>query len=247
MLKNRNAPIPNGPSFYCPITKYKSAQFASFRTICQEYGMVIRANMGMAKAKGLPTTQSEIETHVDNFFSAICRQNGWTQFLQEGGTASSSQAPFRRRNPATSSPTNRGIVASVKAVAAGSKVVIDWLASGAEAVPQEQANARAAVCSACPLNSKEELSSFFTVPVAHAIKLALEKRKGFKLSTPSDEALGVCLACECVNALKVHMPFDRFYPKMKQETKDALWDQCWIRAEYQQTLIGKIDTAIKTQ
>jgi len=229
-LKNRHCQIPNNLRFYCPILKWTSPNGASFRVICEGYAQAVRANIALAKQKGLPITMTEIENAVDAYNTAICVQNGWDRFITGGAVQ---PAPFRNHPPSVRNPNppRRGAIASAKAVVAGSRIVIEWLASGAEAVPQEQANSRAAVCAKCPLNSKEELSSFFTVPVAVAIKTALETRKGWNLSTPSDDQLGTCTACDCVLKLKSHMVFSAFYPKMSQATKDALDPACWIRKE----------------
>lgn len=207
--------------------KYESPPNSSFRVICEGYAQAVRANFAKAKAAGLPTTMTEIENAVDLYNSTICKQNGWTQYLQEGP---SQQAPFSRPRPFQGQPS-KSLFQSARQNVAGVKTLVEWIISGAEAVPKEQANHRAEVCVKCPLNKQGELSAFFTVPVAVAIRKALEDRKTMNLSTPVDSQLGTCEACGCVNALKVHVPFQKFFPKMLPESKAALPDSCWIISE----------------
>ena len=243
MLKNRNCQIPNGLRWYCPVLKYESPPNSSFRVICEGYAQAIRANFGKAKAAGLPTTMTEIENAVDLYNSAICKQNGWTQYLQEGP---SQQAPISRPRPFNSLPQKqKSGIAVARNVAAGVKTIVEWIISGAEAVPKEQANHRAEVCVKCPLNKQGELSAFFTVPVAVAIRKALEDRKTMNLSTPVDSQLGTCEACGCVNALKVHVPFQKFFPKMIPESKGDLDPDCWIRAEAAAAVVEHSKTTLE--
>jgi hypothetical protein len=110
-------------------------------------------------------------------------------------------------------------------------VLVEWLASGAEAVPQEKANARAAVCAKCPMNEKGDLLRFFTKPVSEAIRHALSLRSEWKLETPDDFRLGVCTACDCPMRLKVHIPIERIREKLKPEIKSRLHPDCWIPKE----------------
>lgn len=197
--------------------------------------MAIRANFAKAKAAGLPLSMIDIENAVDAYNSQICRQNGWTRFLQETPAQSPFPMPHQPSVPLT---LRQRISRSASAVAAGTRTLLEWIASGAEAVPQEQANARAAVCARCPVNSMnapdmadKPLSQWFTVPAANAIKAALSMRDEWGLSTPDDVKLGVCLGCECVMRLKVHVPLNKFLSKMTVEGKAGLDKNCWVLAE----------------
>jgi hypothetical protein len=114
---------------------------------------------------------------------------------------------------------------------AGSEALVEWITSGAEAVPQAQAERRAGRCVVCPLNGRGDWSRWFTVPVSNAIRAALRHRSEFKLQTSFDAQLGVCEACSCPNGLKVWVPKEKFYPHMTEESKAALDPNCWIREE----------------
>ena len=250
MLKNRNCQIPNGLRWYCPVLKYESPPNSSFRVICEGYAQAIRANFGKAKAAGLPTTMTEIENAVDLYNSAICKQNGWTQYLQEGP---SQQAPFSRPRPFNSLPQKqKSGIAVARNVAAGSVTVIKWLASGAEAVPMELAEKRAAICAICPVNSKnqpelsgKDLSHWFTVPAQAAIRKALDQLKNMKLDTSVHDKLGVCQSCDCPIPLKVVMPLEKFYDAMTAQAKGDLDPACWIRAEASAAVVEHAKTTLE--
>lgn len=224
-LVNRASQIPNGLKFYCPVLKWQSPNGASFRVICEGYAQAVRANIAMAKQKGLPITMTEIENAIDAYNTAICVQNGWTRFVQSGA-APVAQNPFSAgRLPLPN--LSRSVAASV----AGGEVLVEWIASGAEAVPAEQANKRAEICVVCPLNEKGDFSRWFTKPVSEAIRTTLNLRRRMNFSTPSDDKLNICAACLCPLRLKVHLPLAKFFDKMTPESKDALDSKCWILSE----------------
>jgi hypothetical protein len=108
---------------------------------------------------------------------------------------------------------------------------VGWLASKAEAVPSVLSEARAGICVQCPLNTKGDWLSLFTVPWATAIRSALNTRREMQLSTSHDGELGVCEACDCPLALKVHFDLKRILDHMPSESFDALDKGCWIRSE----------------
>jgi hypothetical protein len=222
-LKNRNKYIPNGFKFYDASLRWTSPPNASFQVICDGLRTARMANPGLSAARGLSTDPNVIAEEVDAFNSAICESHGWSDFIT-GSAGGAAQVPFPQ-------PQHRPALNVVRNAAVGSSILIEWISSGAEAVPQEQANRRAEICSRCPLNKKGDWTSWFTGPVSSAIKAALGKKNDFKLSTPFDEQLGVCEACSCPMSLKVFVPFDKFYPKMTQPAKDALDKNCWIKSE----------------
>ena len=116
-------------------------------------------------------------------------------------------------------------------VVVGAETLVDWITSGAEAVPPPQANARAAICAACPLNEAGDLLKFFTLPVAAAIRRAYNLRRDWKLETAFDERLGVCGACDCVTKLLVHIPLATKLAHISAPAKAKLNSSCWITAE----------------
>jgi hypothetical protein len=221
-LTSRQKFIPGGFKFYDPHLKWTAPANASFQVICDGLRNVRMANPGVTKANNLSTDANQIADEVDFFNASICERMGWNDYIT--GAQGGSAAPFPQ-------PPPRSLPQRLQSVAAGAKTIVEWITSGAEAVPQEQANARASVCSGCPLNDASDFTKLFTVPVSAAIHEALNARRDMKLETPYDGSLHVCSACLCPMKLKVHVPFEKFYSKMSQETKDALHESCWIRSE----------------
>lgn len=224
-LKNRQMQIPNGLKFVQPELKWH-ARPGSFDSIVQQVYHLRHGNPGIAKQKGWATEVADIEEEVDAYNTRLCVGMGWTDYITgEGGSAAAAR-PF----PAA---PQRSALSSVRAVAAGAGVIINWLRSGAEAVPQELAEKRAAICAPCPLNYKGDWTSLFTVPVSAAIQREINKRRDWKLSTSRDAELGVCDGCLCPMKLKIHMPLERITTKLPAEVKAALVPNCWIKTEGQ--------------
>lgn len=113
----------------------------------------------------------------------------------------------------------------------GGATLVDWLESGAQAVPADQATERARICSECPLSDKGDWTRHFTGPVTEAIRVHLERRKSMQLSTPHDEVLGICSACLCPLKLKVHMPLANILDRMPDDVAQSLAPGCWILSE----------------
>ncbi len=228
-LLSRQKFIPNGFKFYDANLKWTAPANASFAVICDGLRNARLANPGITAAKGLNTDPNAIAEEVDFFNASICQQMGWTDFIS-GGSGGAASVPFTPPQLTPRPPYLR----QLKNVVAGSEVIIEWIATGAEAVPSEQANSRAATCVKCPKNGRGGFETWFTVPVSNAIRAALNQRGEMKLETPYDGELGVCTACDCPMKLKVHVPFDKFFPKMSQASKDALNKEnptCWIISE----------------
>ena len=194
----------------------------SFHGLVQAVINARQANPHLVQKFGWSLDYDTVANEIDSYNAAVAESMGWTEFFTSGEPQGH---PRSFHQPPSSFPS------SPLQVAAGAKPVIEWLASGAEAVKPEQATARALVCSKCPLNGKGDWTRFFTVPVTEAIRGALSQRSQWKLETEYDSVLGTCDACTCPLRLKVHMPIDRIWPKMKPEIRDSLHQDCWIRKE----------------
>jgi len=213
-LLNRQKQIPYGYFWYEPRTKWRSSP-GSFDNVVQQIIAHRQANPWLQKATDTPTVANEL----DAFAAQICNANGWTDFIT-GGDPPNPQLP------------PRNLASRLVNVAGGaSAVLVEWLASGAEAVPLEVSDKRAAICAKCPVNEVGDWLRFFTVPVSEAIRAALNSRREMKLQTPYDDRLGVCTACDCPIKLKVHMPIERIRSKLKEDQKAHLHPDCWIPKE----------------
>jgi hypothetical protein len=224
-LKNRDGGIPNGISFYLPQSKWVPRPHSSFRGVTEALYNHLQGNPGVLKATGWKLDMNFIADKVDEWNAKLCETNGWSDFITTeaaGGRPAMSPFPFL-------TPQQR--VSRLLAVAAGSETLVEWLASGAEAVSGDLANSRAVVCAACPMNEKGTLSDFFTTAASEAIRRSLNLRREWKLETTEDEKLGVCSACYCPLRLKVFLPLDRILKRLAPEIQAGLPDFCWIKRE----------------
>lgn len=237
-LKNRQKQIPNGYQFYCPVLKYKPLKWSSFDVICQGILSSRKANAGLAKANNLSFDPGAIADELDAYNTAICQAHGYTDFITDGVGGPPPAPPFPVGQRLYANPNQQGQQSSriqrLKNVAVGADTLVEWIASGAEAVPQEQASSRASVCAVCPKNGKGDWTTWFTAPVANAIRATISRKREMKLETPYDDQIGICTACDCPMELKVHVPFEKFFPKMSETAKVDLNKQdpvCWIITE----------------
>lgn len=223
-LKSRQRPIPGGLRFRIAELRWTPPPYASFDTIVNGVIAARLGNPSLAKRHNWATDRATVEAEVDNFNALFCVKMNWIDYVDgyEGGGGAPS-APF----PHSPKP---GLMKRLAHVASGAAVVVEFIAKD-EAVAPELANARAAVCAACPLNEKGDWLSTFTVPVSNAIRQRLNERKSMKLSTPLDDQLGVCGACSCPLPLKIHFPIARIVSRLPAESKAALDKGCWITSE----------------
>jgi hypothetical protein len=149
--------------------------------------------------------------------------------------------PFQPGRSRATLPRLAGAVAAAgvkfRQLGAGAETLVDFVKSKEEAVPKEQAEARASVCARgndgkkCPKNGEGDWSAWFTQPVSAAIRKRLEQRRGMDLSTSLDAELGVCTACGCPLPLKIHFPLEYVMKHIPNESWNELWSGCWIRKE----------------
>jgi hypothetical protein len=125
----------------------------------------------------------------------------------------------------------RAAAVVVADMARGVATLLDWLRSGGKAVEPTLAEKRAQICVACEKNGKGDFTSFWAKPVAEKIRREVEARKDLNLTTSLDEKLGVCQACRCPLATKVHLPIEPIVSHFGPDTKAKLAPQCWILAE----------------
>lgn len=229
-LKDRNRQIPNGFIFLQPETQWKPPAFASFQTIVDSLIAHRRGNPFLVQKHGWSTDPVAVADEVDAFNAKVCQIMGWGDYI-DAGAGGAPSVPFPL-------PNRPNLFGKLNQVAAGGKTLVKWIASREEAVPSNLAEDRAKLCcnlkgdgKPCPLNGKGGWETWFTVPVANAIRAALEDRSRMNLTTPYDEKLGVCEGCSCPLRLKVHMGIAHIRADMDPESYNALVPQCWIRNE----------------
>jgi hypothetical protein len=230
-LKSRQKFVPNGFKFYQPETKWREPRNASFQVLVDALIAHRHAQPFLAKQNGWNLEFNAVADEVDEFNAKICEQMGWTDYIQ---SPAGSAPPPKFHAPSPSDQNKLAAAAGrVKKIWSGVRTLNDWIDSGEPAVTQEQSNARAAVCAACPQNGKGDFSHWFTQPAADVIKRQIEKLEDRKLKTDSDDKIQICEICLCPLRLKVHTPLkfintylDESVLRDLERVKD-----CWIPAE----------------
>ena len=221
-LRDRHKQIPFGLTYHDPATKWRARPFTSFDSIVQQLISLRRANPFLTQQNGWSMDYEVVANEVDLFNALICERQGWNDYIYSGEGEAPQPVPF---------PNSGTFGRNLRSVAAGGSTLVDWLKSGAEAVPKERAEQRAAVCVACPLNERGTLESFFTRMASEAIRGALNLKREYKLETTRDENLGVCAACKCPMKLKVWLKIDEIAKRLQPDARAALHPSCWIPDE----------------
>jgi hypothetical protein len=223
MLANRNHFIPGGFRFVQPEISDKELGDVntSFDVLVNRVIELRKANPALAKKNNLSLDHAAVANEVDAYNTAICQAHGWTQFI-----TTYSPFPQASRSPLLSRLENAA--GSVNRVAAGVRTLLDWLGSGGRPVDSLEAEQRASICGACPLNKPGDWKSYFTQPVAREIGLQLEMKHKLNLKTSRDDALNVCTGCDCPLKLKVWTPMEHILRFTTEETKKRLDARCWI-------------------
>ncbi len=223
-LLDRNKFIPNGFQYYQPETGWKAPRMASFETIVSAIISHRQANPWLIQKHGWSVDPEAVRNELDAYNAKICEQMGWTQYISGAGSGAPPQNPQE--------PRAHNLLRKVGNVAAGAEtLLVDWIPSGAEAVPASQSADRASVCVGCSFNDSGDLLSFFTRIAAEAIRRTIQKKNEMNLSTPHDEKLGVCKVCDCPLKLKVHLPIPFIKERMSQAVRSELPAHCWMVKE----------------
>jgi len=119
-------------------------------------------------------------------------------------------------------------VSDVKKLAIGAGLLMEWDASGAGKVPQDEANARAKVCVDCPMNSVANYEHWLKIPVAGSLTSRIERLKSLKLVTSHDSKLGLCKATSCPTSYLVHAPRPILDKRIGLKVRPSLDAKCWV-------------------
>jgi hypothetical protein len=218
-LKDRNRQIPGGMFIYVPETRWKSADWSSFDSIVDQLIAHRRGNPALAAKHKWSTDRAVVESEVDAFVSNVCAQMGYDSFIigNEGSPPKKLQPPSQQEVSALAAGA-----AKVKTVWQSLQGLGAWLGSGEPAVEAETSASRGARCADCTLNVKGDFSSWLTKPAVDVIKKQLEVLHERKLSSPSDDKLGVCDACLCNLRMKIHAPMKYIQPYVSDTMLDRL-------------------------
>lgn len=228
-LKSRQQSIPGGFQWLQAETGYQAPSNLSFHSLVDAVVKHRLGNIWIVKKHNLSTDWNSVADEVEHANALRMQSNQkFHHFLgaDDGG------APAFFHFPRASQLVNAAV--GVKKVAAGVKVLLDWLGSSGRAVPRELAEKRAAVCIACPKNKDGDWTAMFTNPVSEMLRLQLGIKNDLKLTTSKDDQLHVCQACACPLKLKVFTPIRHIVDNMDEATKARLQPKepvCWIISE----------------
>ena len=227
-LKSRTEHPPYSFRYLQPETGQTKEFEGSFNFVVEQVIKLRQANPFLTERHGWRTDWEGVAEDVDAYNTARCIAGGWLAFvvLDDGA------APPPAQKKTMGKSAGAVALGSVKRVAAGVAVLVEWLGSGAKAVDQALADSRAAICADCPRNDGGDFTSYFTEPIANKIRTQLEIRGDLQLRTPSDERLTVCSACSCPLKLKVWVPIDHVLSHTVDEVKNQLDTRCWILHEH---------------
>jgi hypothetical protein len=194
----------------------------SFDVLCRQVQSRRVANPRFNLSTDFATIQKEVDQQ--NALRMIKIKGGETYVVDDGGPDPNPAAPPARLNL-------RAVAGRSREAKDGVAVLVDWLGQGGVPVMPNVAEARAKVCSDCPLNQKGDLLDFFTQAAAGLMRSALGLRETLSFKTSYDSQLNVCSGCGCVLKLKVHVPIQHIEAKMPDGQKEKLDPRCWVLKE----------------
>jgi len=102
----------------------------------------------------------------------------------------------------------------------------EWLGDGGKPVSPGKSKSRAAICAGCQFNQRTFSSEFLS---AVAIRwLDAKKRSDILINQEAD--LGACRLCNCVLALKIHVPHEHIRAWQPDSVRQEILKQmptCW--------------------
>lgn len=116
-------------------------------------------------------------------------------------------------------PVKDAILPKMEEIVSFSKAALEWLASGRQLVPKEEAERRADICKGCQMNSPLHGCNCGLIYKMIASSVPLDRR---------DAELGICGACSCELKSKVNLPENVI--RASNEGRNIAWPaHCWQR------------------
>lgn len=114
----------------------------------------------------------------------------------------------------------------LKNYANGVAILRDWVGSGEMPVAPDMAQARAAICLACPMNVD---GIKLTETITEAIREQLELKNHLRLHVNDEDMLKTCSVCDCNNRLQVWCPDKLFSGHYTMADAVRYPKFCWKR------------------
>ncbi len=233
-LKSKTHHVPGDFQYIQPEAGMKKPFSGSFDSVVQKVIALRKGNKFLAQKNNWAMDYDTVAKEIEEQNVARCIAHGWTNFLVSDETP-----PPRAYEEMVGTDEAKkkevgnvaGVLSGARRIAAGVKVLLDWLGSGAKNVPAALATSRAAICADCPKNDGGDWRSVFTQPVAARIRQQIEIKNEMKLATIHDAKLTVCSACLCPLQLKVWTPIEHIAANTSDEVRSNLHPLCWILSE----------------
>lgn len=227
MLKDRTKLPAGGFYFYEAKTGWSPPKMLDFETTAKAIRSHRSANPRYAGqwSLDLDAIRNELDKQTCH---SLAKRGLADQYCTEG-TQSFLQSPAPRQQWLGKSLERSAAV--VRNMAAGVKTIVDWVGDELRPVESGVAERRASICAECKLNRAVSIGDFFAKEASDLIHAQMEAKANMQLSTPSDEKLGVCEACDCPLKLKVWAPITHIKRHMKPGTISKLDRACWITKE----------------
>lgn len=231
MQFNRNQfPAGGGWTFFQPQTGWNNPMaMISFDGSVKAIVSHRRANPAITNKHALSTDYNAVANELENYTRA---RLGMPPALSAENPVPKMPAPSAL---ASLSGRAAGAVEAIKKLASGAAVLFEWEESRTPPVAAELATKRASICAGadgsgrCPKNgTQESVAQVVTAAFADGMRKRLQRLHDLNLTTPHDAHIGVCTACLCPLALKVHTPMELILKRLKPNERAELDPRCWI-------------------
>jgi len=220
-LKSRTKFPPGSFQMIHPEAGQKEPWKGSFSEIVSKELVFRSKNPVLVQKNGWSLNIEDIEGDVDFYNSQRMIAGGFLNFVELEG-----EVPAQKKT---------GLFANVASAAAKVKTALaiyrDLLGPDGKVVAKEESERRAAICVQCPKNDiAGGLKKYFIKEAAREIMLVAGMLKDINVSTSQDDNLGVCEACECPMAVKVHVSNEILKKHISPDQVSKLHESCWIPA-----------------
>jgi len=222
-IKNRDHWLPGGWQILVPQAGMKKPFSGSFNEAVNFLFAFRSKNPALCEKHGWSLDLDDVARDVDTYNTQRMVAAGHLNFVELEGEAAEKK---------TSGLTSR-LLRNAGNVAAKVKTAVsmyaDLFGTQGKVVSHDEAEARAAVCAKCPLNSTAGgLKAYFVTETATELMALFGMLNKMDLKTSLDDQLGVCTACSCPMRAKVFIDGSILKKNIPQEDIPKLHPDCWI-------------------
>jgi len=232
-LKSRVHFVPGQFQYLVPEIAQPTPFTGSFDSVVQQVYDFRARNTYLCRKYNWSLNRIDIENDVEQANVQRCLASGWTDFLILEDSDQS--LIMEKKTQPWSHRAAAGLKRAADAVKSGAGIWRDLFGPEGKMVSRDQAEARAKVCVACPLNKTEGgLGQYFVETLVAQIQSVYGTLHDLNLHTSLDDKLGVCEACSCPTKAKVWPATSYILAHTKPEVKARLHPdnpECWILTE----------------